>query len=151
MKKTLLPSLPERPDHVIAREALDTFVRKLKLRTSISSPTYATDAGGWKHRAYTVTINGHAFPYMMGLGLSHAPEVSEVLASLSQEAEARTQTFEEWAGDYGYDTDSRTAEAIYKLCRAKAIYKLCRANGRKLRSILTPKQIQHIAELGSQL
>ena len=29
--------------------------------------------------------------------------------------------FEDWARDYGYDTDSRAAEAIYRLCLQRAV------------------------------
>jgi hypothetical protein len=34
--------------------------------------------------------------------------------------------FEDWARDYGYDTDSRAAEAVYRLCLQRAV--MLRAN-----------------------
>lgn len=47
-----------------------------------------------------------------------APNLAEVLNSLLSDGTAffNGETFEEWAGNYGYDTDSRKAEAIFKAC-----------------------------------
>jgi hypothetical protein len=44
------------------------------------------------------------------------PTLSDVLYSLLSDGEAAGQTFEEWAGGLGYDTDSRKAEATYRQC-----------------------------------
>lgn len=45
------------------------------------------------------------------------PEFADVLYSLASEASAIDYaTFEEWASDYGYDTDSRSAEKTYRAC-----------------------------------
>lgn len=45
------------------------------------------------------------------------PPASDVLYSLLLDAEAiNAGSFEEWAADYGYDPDSRKAEAIYRQC-----------------------------------
>ena len=46
-----------------------------------------------------------------------APSERDVLQSLALDASALDHpTFESWAGDYGYDTDSRKAEATYRAC-----------------------------------
>lgn len=42
-----------------------------------------------------------------------APTLEAVLYSLVSDADAYSQTFEEWAGNCGYDTDSRKAHAAY--------------------------------------
>jgi len=43
---------------------------------------------------------------------------AEVLATVCGDAlEAIESTFEDWAGNFGYDSDSRKAEAIYNTCR----------------------------------
>lgn len=57
--------------------------------------------------------------YHMGSGLKHKPKTIEVMSGLLLDASgvAYGQSFEEWASDYGYDTDSRKAEAIYQACR----------------------------------
>lgn len=46
-----------------------------------------------------------------------APELRDVLHSLVLDAGALDYaSFEDWAADFGYDTDSREAERIYKAC-----------------------------------
>lgn len=45
------------------------------------------------------------------------PDLADVLYSLSGDADAIDHpTFESWAGDFGYDVDSRKAESIYRAC-----------------------------------
>lgn len=45
------------------------------------------------------------------------PSAADIFYSLSLDASAiDSATFEDWAGDLGYDPDSREAERIYKLC-----------------------------------
>jgi hypothetical protein len=48
-----------------------------------------------------------------------APELAEVLQSLASDASGALNagTFEAWASDYGYDSDSRKAEKIYEACK----------------------------------
>jgi hypothetical protein len=47
-----------------------------------------------------------------------APKLPDVLHSLMMDGSPYFQgaSFEEWAGDYGYDTDSRSAEKTYAAC-----------------------------------
>lgn len=49
------------------------------------------------------------------------PDLADVLACLATDAEAHFATFEEWAGSFGYDPDSRKAEAIYRACLGIAL------------------------------
>lgn len=47
------------------------------------------------------------------------PSVVDVMACLASDASALDcVSFEEWAGDFGYDTDSRKAEGVYNACVA---------------------------------
>jgi hypothetical protein len=55
------------------------------------------------------------------------PTAARVLYCLASDATANSQSFEDWASDFGYDTDSRKVERVYKLCVQ---------NGRKLRNLL---------------
>lgn len=71
-----------------------------------------------------------------------APDVGEVLGCVARDGEAINQTFEDWCGEFGYDSDSRKAEETYNACIAE---------GRKLRRILTPAQISQLAELSARL
>lgn len=46
-----------------------------------------------------------------------APDLADVLASLAMDSDVLDSGgFESWASDFGYDTDSRAAEAIYRAC-----------------------------------
>jgi hypothetical protein len=50
------------------------------------------------------------------------PQVTEVLDNLASDAQGveDVRSFEEWADNYGYDTDSRKAEEVYKVCLRQA-------------------------------
>lgn len=54
--------------------------------------------------------------YWMGQALTREPDAASVLSSLLLDASACDQSFEEWCGEFGYDTDSRTAESTYQQC-----------------------------------
>ena len=44
------------------------------------------------------------------------PDLAGVLHCLVSDADAYNMRFEDWAGDYGYDPDSRRAEKVYRAC-----------------------------------
>lgn len=55
------------------------------------------------------------------------PDQRDVIRSVMRDSSALDYgCFEDWARDYGYDTDSRAAEAIYRLCLQRAV--MLRAN-----------------------
>ncbi|MCR4300686.1 MAG: hypothetical protein NUV51_03675 [Sulfuricaulis sp.] len=84
---------------------------------------YACETGK-TYRA--ISLNLGSIP--MGQKPILAPSVTDVMSSLILDASVLDAgVFEEWAGDYGYDTDSREAERIYKACLDIAL---------KLRSIV---------------
>lgn len=57
--------------------------------------------------------------YSQGFGIQGEPEVAEVLDSLASDASTveNATSFEDWAGELGYDPDSRKAEQTYKACK----------------------------------
>lgn len=65
--------------------------------------------------------------FSMGLGLHGEPQAADVLDCLASDAAGveNAGDFEDWASEYGYDTDSRKAERIYKNCKraANRLYK----------------------------
>lgn len=67
-----------------------------------------------------------------------SPTLPMVLHSLSLDSSAMDATFEDWAMDYGYDTDSRKAEATYRACLDSAI---------KLRAGLGDANLSKLREL----
>jgi hypothetical protein len=70
------------------------------------------------------------------------PTAADVLYCLVLDAQASDELFETWADNFGYDQDSRKAEAMYNECR-KIAY--------EMRKVFTPAQIDHIAELVREL
>lgn len=49
-----------------------------------------------------------------------APHVADLLHSLILDSSAVSQSFESWCQEYGYDSDSRKAEATYRACQQNA-------------------------------
>src|SRR5215469_3741015 len=80
---------------------------------------------GWQANWYDVTLRRKrrqlTIKFGMGLGLSGEPPAGDVLSSLLMDASGydNARSFEEWAGEYGYDTDSRKAERIYRQVEAQ--------------------------------
>ena len=76
-------------------------------------------------------INGAKLP---------APELRDVLHSLALDADViDCATFEEWASNYGYETDSRSAEKIYRGCLEIAL---------KLRAAIGDEGLSKLREAG---
>jgi hypothetical protein len=80
-----------------------------------------------KSHAYTVTLKYDrrqmTVPFFMGPALSHEPTDEDVLPCLFMDASGigSNTDFESWAHEYGYDTDSREAEKIFKQCKRNAV------------------------------
>lgn len=56
-------------------------------------------------------------PFYMGSAHTNEPSACDVISCLiSDSTAAGYESFEEWASDYGYDTDSREAERTFKTC-----------------------------------
>lgn len=71
-------------------------------------------------------------------GLITAPLLRDVFYNILQDGDAYAMSFEEWADNYGYDTDSRKAEATYRECAAI---------GRALNAGLSPEAVDGLREL----
>jgi len=68
---------------------------------------------------------------------------AEVLASYCRDGEdAATQTFTDWCDTYGYDQDSRKAEATYRACQDAAT---------TVRKVLSRADVVKFAELSGRL
>ena len=66
------------------------------------------------------------------------PELRDVFHSLLMNSEAYAMGFEEWADNFGYDRDSRKAEATYNECVAI---------GRALAARLSPAELERLQEV----
>ena len=60
--------------------------------------------------------------FSQGSAHTKAPTLDEVLECLASDAAGveNAKTFEDWCGDYGYDTDSRKAEKTWKTVAQQA-------------------------------
>jgi hypothetical protein len=60
--------------------------------------------------------------FSMGYAHNNEPTAADILDCLASDAASvdNARSFEEWAADYGYDTDSRKAEKIFRACEAQA-------------------------------
>lgn len=67
-----------------------------------------------------------------------APVLADVLYSLVVDSDAIEMDFDEWASNYGMDTDSRKAEAMFNQCRDISI---------QLRRILGNAALEKLREL----
>ena len=61
---------------------------------------------------------------IMELGRKHyRPEIDDLLDCIASDYSGyvNSRSFEDWASEYGYDTDSRQAEKIYNTVRQQAM------------------------------
>lgn len=87
----------------------------------------------WQRKAngYRVTLRYRgrqmSLDYWMGSAHTSAPDSASVISSLLLDSSALDQSFEDFCSEFGYDTDSRKAEATYRACKS---------SGEKLRKLL---------------
>lgn len=68
------------------------------------------------------TENGKPYRKRLVKDAAILPDTADVFYSLAMDADAIDHpNFESWASDFGYDTDSRKAEAIYRACLGIAL------------------------------
>lgn len=146
-----MKTIDETPDYEIAAAQLRDFYAGLGIGSRISPEGLRADSDGWCCFAFEVHFwnpeNASLFcriDWRQGTGITDDPDPAEVLASAAQDyADARGLTFEDWAGNLGYDTDSRKAEKTYDACMAM---------GDKLTTLgLTDEQIDTLAEFAGRL
>lgn len=97
------------------------FVARFKVKASVdyadSNPNMA-DSNNMNHYKVTLRMNGRQMtvPFSQGYGIKHEPTAADVLDCLASDAAGfqNTRSFEEWAAEYGYDTDSRKAESTFR-------------------------------------
>lgn len=60
--------------------------------------------------------------FSMGTGIKGEPTADDVLDCLASDSAGieNARDFDDWCADYGYDSDSRSAERTYKACERQA-------------------------------
>ena len=141
----------EVPDYVLAKQELEAFYASLELRhVGDWKDTITTDK--WQHNRWAFTFapkdkddkrSGVTLPFMTGMSIQGTPKASEVIACAARDGMSTVGvSFEDWASEFGYDTDSRKAETIFKDCEGLLF---------KLQNLLTQDDIEHLAALSSRL
>jgi hypothetical protein len=103
-----------------------TTMRSRVRQDNVRITSKMTEKPGWADFGeywYKVTLRRKGrqltIPFGMGAALTHEPTAEEVLESLASDASSADQSFEDWASDYGHDTDSRTAEFTFRQVQAQ--------------------------------
>lgn len=105
------------------------LIERLRLKMSIRDMGLAKDDSGWEHRLWRVTLSrprvtphGGTMRAQYRTGMGHEggpnPNIVRVLECLISDAQAGRDSFEEFCGNFGYDTDSRSAELTWKACKS---------------------------------
>ena len=111
---------------------LADFTKEFRLASVAGAKLPRDKQDEWQQKAtgYRCKLvrNGKAysFDYWMGSAHTEPPTVEDVLDNLASDASAGEQTFYDFCSEFGYDHDSRKAEATWKACcrTAKAIRRL---------------------------
>jgi hypothetical protein len=111
---------------------LPEFIRHKGSRNSVANygaEIFACESG--KAVRFGAAISGKGQPLK-------PPSMRDVLYGLLMDSEAYSMGFEEWADKFGYNLDSRKAEATYNECAAI---------GRALAARLSPAEIDRLREV----
>ena len=109
---------------------LEQFIVEQQLVMDVRSVRRNPHMQEQRPRNFECTINfegrGYHEPltvyFSQGSAHKKPPTLAEVLDRLASDAAGvdNAKDFEDWASEYGYDTDSRKAECLYNICRAQA-------------------------------
>lgn len=131
--------------------SLDQFIADNRLTMTAertdSNPSMA-DSANMDHWKVTIRCAGRRMTLVFSMGYGHngkAPDLPNVLDCLASDANSydNAQSFEDWAGDFGYDPDSRTAERTYKAV-AKSADKLRKLLGDDAYTLLTDGSVERL-------
>jgi hypothetical protein len=111
-------------------ESLENFITstglQMRVKRARSNPNMSDPAWSADHWACTLVhpVSGNRMRVTFSMGKGHngePPELPEVLDCLASDAAGVDGvTFEQWCDEYGYSTDSRSAERTYRICKRQA-------------------------------
>jgi hypothetical protein len=109
------------------RITMDQFVAKHRITAEVgyadSNPNMA-DSENMYHFKITLKRKGKRLTtyFSQGYGISTEPSAEDLLNCLGSDSAGieNAASFEDWASEYGYDTDSRKAERTFKVCERQA-------------------------------
>ena len=108
------------------RHFIETNGIKAVVDYADSNPNMANDEWSRTARHFKVVLRcqGRQLTTHFSQGSAHTqePTAADVLDCLASDSAGieNARSFEDWCGEYGYDTDSRKAERIFKVCERQA-------------------------------
>lgn len=132
-------TMPDDHDHIL--ESMGVICSAV--RVTDRPDGLMSDIPGANH--YRVLVKRHNIEFMLyfskGSALTGEPKLSEVMYSLLSDAyDVEGNGFEEWADNYGFDTDSRRAERMFKACQKTLL---------NLKTLFSPAELNDLHELFS--
>lgn len=102
---------------------IQEFVEKHGVKIDSTLIDARPDGGDWvegsAHWKVVVTVRGKRMTiyYSQGPAVVAEPTAADVLDSLALDASCAQGTFEDFCSEFGYDTDSRKVERLFKACQ----------------------------------
>jgi hypothetical protein len=94
----------------------------------LTGPTHKRDDDGWEHHGGRVRLSytdahdvNHNMSTVWRMGMGIDPTTvspADVIHSLAMDAHYGRESFEDFCGELGYDTDSRKAYRMWEACKA---------------------------------
>lgn len=101
---------------VIQQIAHRITITKARAPIAVKSDNWQDTATQWLYKL----PNGETGDYYTGSGIKTKPTGLDILASLSNDAQAAECSFEDFCDNYGYSNDSLKALDIYRACALNA-------------------------------
>lgn len=93
---------------------------KIEVSGDVQTPYEKQDEWQQNANGYRCTLKykgrKYSFDFWHGVAINSDPTAEGCLECLLSDAHGADNTFEDFCGEFGYDTDSRKAERIYKAC-----------------------------------
>lgn len=107
----------------IEKSGLKLIVRKARTNPNMASDKeWTKTASHYKVIIFNERNEAYETYFSRGSSLTGPPDLPTILNCLASDASGieNAKSFEDWAAEYGYDTDSRKAEKTYQLCQKQA-------------------------------
>jgi hypothetical protein len=108
-------------------QPLETFTKqrgiKFECRSVYTRPDGMMEDSAFHYKCRIAQgKRGFTLYFSQGSGIAHDPTASDVLSCLADDAASyeNAGSFEEWASEFGLDTDSRKAEKMYRAVKRQA-------------------------------
>lgn len=117
MKKAFLPMTA----------SLGFLAKQVKCKVTDGALKPYTTQDEWQQKANSFRVQlayqgrRMSLDFWQGTGITEAPTAAGVLDCLLSDASSASESFEDWCGNYGYDTDSRKALASYNQVKKQAV------------------------------